>query len=127
MADRNLPDYPQPFGTRKICISTHQGPVAYVQGGEVVSANALFGSNALFDAAWTAGVSFNANNQGNYRPIVLPPTGQSPAVSNNNLSQFAIPAGSNNVTIQWLAANGTEAANNTNLSSEFVRMVYIGG
>ncbi len=127
MADRNLPDYPQPFGTRKICVSTHQGPVAYVQGGEVINANSIFGSNSTFDAVLVAGASFNANNSGNWAPRVLPPTGLSPAVANNNLTGFSIPGGSNNVTLQWLAANGTEANNNVNFAAEFVRIVYIGG
>lgn len=124
--DIPLPDYPQPFGTRKFFISTHQGPTAYVQGGEVVTAAALGWSS--LDGAVCLGASFNHNNTGNYVPVILTPTGQAPNVSNNNVQgNPPIGGGANNCSIKWNAANGTEAANNTNLSSEFVRVLYIGG
>lgn len=124
MADFLMPDYPQPFGTRKIAITTHNGPLAYAAGGETITAS-TFGWGT-FDAAWCAGGSFNANNTGNYSPIVLVPVGQSPTTANNAVKGGA-PTGSNNINILWRQGNGNEAANNTNLTSEFVRLVLIGG
>lgn len=125
MPDGNLPGYEQPFGTRKINVSTHQGPVAYAQGGETINAS-TFGWGSIDFAA--ASVSFNANNSGNYVPQVLFPVGQSPVTANNNWSGFPnMPTGSNSIKIKWVAANGTEANNNTNLSSEFTRLAMWGG
>jgi hypothetical protein len=122
--DTPLPGYPQPFGSRYLNITTHQGPLSYQAGGETVNASTFgFGS---FDTV-RAGMSFNANNTGNYTVRVLIPKAQSPVVSNNN-QQVPIPTGSNNVNLQWIVtATGNEAANNTNLTSEFVRCEYFGG
>lgn len=125
MSDTPLPGYPQPFGSRWISITTHQGPVSYVAGGETVSASPIGGWGSFDDVR--AGLSFNANNSGNYTVRTLIPTGQAPRVSANNV-QGVPPTGSNNVTLMWIVtATGNEAANNTNLSSEFVRIEYFGG
>lgn len=105
-------------------VTTHQGPLAYAAGGEVVTA-ATFGWST-FDKV-DAGFSFNANNTGNYTVRTLVPTGQAPAVSNNNI-QGGVPTGANNVTLQWIVTStGNETANNVNLTSEFVRVAYYGG
>ena len=122
-----LPDYPQPFGTRKICVGTFQGSVAYLQGGgnDVLTASQL-GWGSIDEVRGS--VSFNANNAGNYSASALYPVGQSPRVANNNVQgnppQLTACA---QVQFKWIAANGTEAANNTNLSSEFARVSIIGG
>ena len=124
MADQALPGYPLPIGgSSNFLVTVHQGPVAYVQGGETITAS-TFGWGRFDEVRGS--ISFNKNNTGNYTGQVYYPIGQSPIVSNNNMVGVA-PTGSNNVTLKWIAANGTEAANNTNLSSEFVRMEYIGG
>jgi len=124
MADQALPGYPTPIGgSSNLIVAVHNGPVSYVAGGETITAS-TFGWGR-FDQVRSS-VSFNKNNSGNYTGQVYYPVGQSPATSNNNIAG-AVPTGSNNVTLKWIAANGTEAANNTNLSSEFVRMEYIGG
>lgn len=126
MSDYSLPGYPLPFGSRKMNVTLHQGPLLYAAGGETVNASTYgWGS---FDRV-AGSVSFNANNSGNYTVQVLYPVGQSPAVANNNITGGAsgIPTGSNTVKLKWIAANGSEAANNTNLSSEFARIEYIGG
>lgn len=124
MADQALPGYPTPIGgSTNMIVTTHNGPVAYVQGGETITAS-TFGWGR-FDRVATS-QSFNKNNSGNYAGQILYPTAQTPATSNNAIVG-QIPTGSNNVTLKWIAANGTEAANNTNLSSEFVRMEYFGG
>lgn len=122
--DVPLPDYPQPFGTRKICVTTHQGPANYQAGGELVTASTFgFGS---FDAVRVS-MSFNKNNTATYIVRANVPVAQSPIVSNNNI-QGNIPTGANNVTLQWITTStGNEVANNTNLSSEFCRVEYIGG
>ncbi len=124
MADQALPGYPTPIGgSSNLIVAVHNGPVLYVAGGEVITAS-TFGWGR-FDQARSS-ISFNKNNTGNYTGQVYYPVGQAPIVANNNMVGVA-PTGSNNVTLKWIAANGTEAANNTNLSSEFVRMEYIGG
>lgn len=122
--DIPLPDYPQPFGTRKINVTDHQGPLLYATGGEVVTAN-TFGFGTFDDVR--AGFSFNQNNTGNYTVRALTPIAQAPRVSNNNVVGN-IPTGANNVTLQWIVTStGNEAAANTNLTGEFVRVQYIGG
>lgn len=124
MADQALPGYPLPIGgSSNIIVATHQGPTLYVQGGEVITAS-TFGWGCFHRAGGS--ISFNKNNSGNYTGQVSYPVGQSPIVANNNIVGV-VPTGSNNITLKWIAANGTEAANNTNLSGEFVRMEYIGG
>lgn len=122
MSDIALPSYPQPFGSRKINATTHNGPAAYVAGGETVTAN-TFGWGS-FDLV-RAGMSFNKNNTGNYSVQVLYPIGQ--AANNNNMTATNVPTGSNSVKFKWLDSAGNEAANNTNLSNEFLRAEYIGG
>src|SRR2546430_2091403 len=124
MADVLLPGYPQSFGTRQVCVTTHQGPLLYQAGGEVVTASTFgFGS---FDAV-RASMSFNKNNTGNYTVRALVPIAQSPIVANNNILG-QIPTGANNVALQWIVTStGNEAANNTNLTSEFCRVEYYGG
>ena len=122
-----LPDDPQPFGTRKICVGTFQGSVSYLQGGgnDVLTASQLgWGSIDVVHGS----KSFNANNSGNYATSPLYPVGQAPRVANNNV-QGNPPqlTACSQVQFTWVAANGTEAANGTNLSSEFSRVQVIGG
>lgn len=126
MPDFSLPGYPTPFGNRYVNITTHNGPLLYAAGGEALNASA-FGWGSFDRVAGS--VSFNANNTGNYSVQVRYPVGQAPATANNNISGKGnpIPTGSNSVVLVWLAANGTEAANNTNLTSEFVRLEMHGG
>lgn len=120
----NLPEYQQSIGARWLAVATYQGPAAYVAGGDTLSANTLgWGS---FDRV-SGSISFNANNSGNYTAQILYPVSQAPAVSNNSVVQSTVPTGSPTVKVKWVAANGTEAANNTNLSSEFARIEMIGG
>lgn len=124
MADQALPGYPTPIGgSTNMLVTVHNGPALYVQGGETITAS-TFGWGRFDDVR--SSISFNKNNTGNYTGQVYYPTGQAPA-TNNNLIVGAVPTGSNNVTLKWIAANGTEAANNTNLTGEFVRMEYFGG
>ena len=123
-ADQALPNYPAPIGgSSNIIVTTHQGPSNYQAGGYTISA-AQFGWGR-FDQVRSS-VSFNHNNAGNYSGQVLYPVAQAPAVSSGNIVG-TVPTGSNNVTLKWIAANGTEAANAANLTTEFLRMEYIGG
>lgn len=123
-ADKSLPNYPAPIGgSSLILITTHQGNANYQAGGYTISAN-QFGWGR-FDYV-SASQSFNHNNTGNYYANIYYPVAQAPAVTSGNIVGD-IPSGSNNVTIKWFAANGTEAANNSNLATEFVRIKYIGG
>ena len=109
-----IPNYPQPFGSRKINVMQYQGPSAYVQGGESFNATQMgFGS---FDAV-IAGDSFNANNSGNYACHPRYPVAQ----AGNNVT------GGQTINLTFVAQNGTEAANNTNFSAEYVRVTFIGG
>jgi len=110
-----LPSYPQPMGTRLICIAKYAGPAAYVQGGESLNATSFFGGGSFDKVA--GGASFNANNSGNYNIGVRYPTGQA---ANNT-------TGGQTVNLVFTAANGTEAANNTNLSGEYAWIEMIGG
>ena len=114
MPDVSIPNYQQPFGSRKINVTQHNGPTAYVQGGETINAS-TFGWGS-FDAVIPS-ASFNANNTGNYNPVVLHPVGQSANGA----------TGANSVKLKWLFANGTEAANNANLSTEYTRLTMLGG
>lgn len=123
MPDFSLPGYDQSFGSRKVLITTHNGPTAYVAGGETLNAS-TFGWGS-FDKV-SGSQSFNANNTGNYSAVPMYPVGQAPATANNAVVG-QVPTGSNSVKLKWLAANGTEAANNTNLSAEFVRLEMFGG
>lgn len=122
-----LPNFPQPISSRKINIITMQGNNNYQAGGDLLSASA-FGWGSFDEVRGS--VTFNANNTGNYTVQVLYPVSQAPSVANNNIVGVlgsAAPTGSNSVRLRWVAANGTEAANNTNLSSEFARLTMIGG
>jgi len=124
MADQALPGYPTPIGgSTNLLVSVHNGPTVYVAGGETITAS-TFGWGR-FDQVRSS-ISFNKNNSGNYTGQTYYPVAQAPATSNNAMVGN-VPTGSNNITLKWIAANGTEAANNTNLSSEFVRMEYLGG
>ncbi len=123
-ADKALPNYPAPVGgSSNVLITTHQGPSNYQAGGYTITA-AQFGWGR-FDHV-TASVSFNHNNTGNYYGSVFYPTAQAPAVTTGNIVG-EIPTGSNSVTLKWFAANGTEANNAANLTTEFIRVKYIGG
>jgi hypothetical protein len=123
--DVPLPGYPQPFGSRNICIALHQGPTSYVTGGENVNANVFgFGS---FDKV-EGGTSFNNSTQGQYILRPQMPIAQAPQLTSGNSIQGQIPAGPAYVQLQWLtASNGTEVASNTNLTQQFARITYIGG
>lgn len=127
MPDAALPGYEQPLGGgRRMLVVTHQGTANYQAGGETITAS-TFGWGS-FDSAVVLGASFNANNTGNYQPTILIPIAQAPAVANNNWTAFPNqPTGSNNLKVKWEQANGNEVANNTNLSSEFCRIMYLGG
>ena len=126
MPDASLPGYPTPSGVRYMLIATHQGPANYQAGGETVTAS-TFGWGS-FDGADAVSSSWNANNSGNFIVQCLTPVAQAPAVANNNWTAFPnMPTGANNLKIKWTQANGNEVANNTNLSSEFVRIQYFGG
>lgn len=117
MADRPLPGYPQPFGSRMINICTHQGPANYQQGNnsDTVVAHAV--GFSVFDKV-EAGASVDANNY----PAVYTVRPQYPAGQAILTSQ-----GSNQINYQWLyTANGNEVANNTNLAGEYVRVSYFG-
>jgi len=114
MPDYPLPNYQQPLGSRKILITSHNGPALYVAGGETVTA-ASFGWGS-FDHV-TAGYSVNANNSGNFYAVAIYPVGQASKTA----------TGANSVKLMWFSANGVEATNNNNLSLEYVRVKYIGG
>ena len=120
------PDYPQPFGTRKIAIGVVQGPLSYVAGGQSLTPTQAGMAN--FDGAMPMGSSFNNSATGGYLTQVLMPTGYAPPVANNNVAGNPprINAASS-INLKWTAANGTEVGNNTNLSSEFVNVMFIGG
>jgi hypothetical protein len=110
----SLPGYPQPFGSRLVNVVQYQGPTAYVQGGESLNAT-QFGWGS-FDRV-SGSDSVNANNSGNYSAKPRYPVSQ----ASNSAT------GSQTVNIVMTAANGTEAANNTNLSGEYVRLELFGG
>ena len=119
MADRPLPGYPQPFGSRYINICTHQGNNNYQQGNTSDQVTARAVGLSVFDKVEAgASVPNNVNNaSGTYTVRPQYPFGQ--------LSLTA--QGANNVNYQWLyAANGNEVANGTNLAGEFVRVLYYG-
>ena len=111
----SLLNYPQSFGSRKINVVKYYGPAAYVAGGEAINA-ATFGWGS-FDRI-NGGDSVNANNSGNYTVRARLPVGQA---GNTALGGF------NTCNLVWTAANGTEAANNTNLSGEYINLELIGG
>ena len=119
MADRPLPGYPQPFGSRYVNICTHQGPANYQQGNASDQVTARAVGLSVFDHV-SAGPSIidNANNAaGTYTVRAQLPFGQSSLTSQ----------GSNSVNFQWMyAANGNEVANNANLAAEFARVLYFG-
>jgi hypothetical protein len=110
-----LLNYPQPFGSRNVTVGQYSGLAAYVQGGDSFNCS-QFGWGS-FDHV-SGSQTFNANNTGNYTVQVRYPTSQ--AGQNTN-------GGSTTVQLVWVAANGTEAANNTNLSAEFTRIEAWGG
>ena len=112
--DFPLPNYPQPFGTRMINVTNHNGPLLYTTGGETVNAS-TFGWGSFDEVSGSASV--NASNSGNFYVRPLYPVGQAA----NNVS------GSNTVKLQWFTSAGVEASANNNLSLEYVRMEYVGG
>lgn len=98
----------------------HFGPGAnttganYVTGGYTLTA-AQFGMQAIEFA------EFNGlDASGNYIPYTVMPTANA-----STPTEFRAPA-ANNVTVQWFNANGTQVANNTNLSAEVARLLVIG-
>lgn len=116
MADQSLPGYPQPFGSRNVNIASHQGPNPYLTGGENYYAGASAGWGS-FDAV-EGGASYNNSAAGTYLVRPLYPIGQ---------AQLSA-SGSNNVKLGWfVAANGAQVANNTDLSAEYVRLRSFGG
>jgi hypothetical protein len=124
VADRPLPNYPQPFGTRQLWIGDHQGPANYQTGGETLNASALGWSS--FDSV-RGGMTFNSSNNGFYTMRVYYPSAQSPALSNNSIVGN-LPSGSNNVTLVWVvSSNSAEVAANSNLAGEFCRVEFYGG
>ena len=116
MSDTLLPCYEAPGpGSRKTAVIQHAGPNPYLTGGETYDAAHL--GWGVFDVV-IAGHSFNASGTGTYVARVIYPVAQASTSA----------AGSATVKIQWItSANSTEASNNTNLASEYVRLFVLGG
>jgi hypothetical protein len=107
-------------------IGVVQGPLSYQQGGFSVTPTQVALTN--FDGAEALGGSFNSTATGGYKVQVLMPTSYAPPVANNTVSGNPPRVSAvSSVNLRFTAANGTEVANNTNLTSEFVNVAFFGG
>lgn len=108
--NHNLPRYPQPISSRKMCVSDHYGPHNYQTGGEQLT-----------------GVHFGMESM----DVVVLPTPAFTLSGLYSISQF-YPSGSGrpvgSMTLIWYdVETALEVASGTDLSDEQIRLQVVGG
>ncbi len=120
----HLADYPTSWGSSRVSIFVHHGPAAYAPitgngvpgNGDVVMA-AEAGLKA-FDAVIPLGVSYNPGGSAHTVRVAYP-NGNTPGPGT-----AAVPA--RTVLLRWMTALEAEVAENTDLSTQSVRLLAIG-
>jgi len=99
--------YPQPVGARRECAGDLFGTANYQAGGYNVNATS-FGFTKFEH------LTLSQSQSNNYYVRAHFP-------ANTSTANETRAVGNNNFVLVWYAANGTEAANNANLSAEIVQ------
>jgi len=105
MADKSVKGFPDTWGQHGVPLIDHKGPSSYVSGGEVIDAPFLGPRIYAF-------IVGGLTNSGTYRVDAI----------------YGGTGLRNSVSLKWtVASTGQEVTSGTNLSSETVRLLVIGG